>query len=140
MFIKREGTRKPVITRGGKKRTLSPANMNMLFIICVYICTGGAALLYILYKWVIPASLRQTLVLLWHDFLLERLLDKITGSTRPQRILRAVQKNATRGDPCSVVKAIDEYCTHKEWAMNVGDEKGWCVSSLSTFCQLLLHL
>lgn len=97
---------------------------------CVCICTGGVALLYILYKWVIPATARQALVLLWHDFLLERLLDKITGSTRPQRILRAVQKNATRGDSCSVVKAIDDYCNHKEWAMNVGDEKGCIVDSV----------
>uniref|UniRef100_A0A8C6UNB7 catechol O-methyltransferase n=1 Tax=Neogobius melanostomus TaxID=47308 RepID=A0A8C6UNB7_9GOBI len=71
---------------------------------CVYLCAGGAALMYILYRWVLPSTVRQYLVLLWHDFLLERLLDKITGSTRPQRILRAVQKNATRGDPCSVVK------------------------------------
>ncbi|KAJ0068338.1 hypothetical protein NL108_005929, partial [Boleophthalmus pectinirostris] len=46
------------------------------------------------------------------------------------RILHAVQKNATRGDPCSVVKAIDDYCRHKEWAMNVGDEKGCIVDSV----------
>ncbi|MEQ2211001.1 hypothetical protein XENOCAPTIV_023892 [Xenoophorus captivus] len=41
-----------------------------------------------------------------------------------QRMLAAVQKNATRGDPRSVVKAIDQFCRQKEWAMNVGDEKG----------------
>lgn len=41
-----------------------------------------------------------------------------------QRLLSAVQKYATRGDPCSVVKAIDQFCRHTEWAMNVGDEKG----------------
>lgn len=41
-----------------------------------------------------------------------------------QRLLAAVQKNATRGDPRSVVRAIDQFCRHKEWAMNVGDEKG----------------
>ncbi len=41
-----------------------------------------------------------------------------------QRLLSAVQKNATRGDPRSVVQAIDQFCRLKEWAMNVGDEKG----------------
>lgn len=41
-----------------------------------------------------------------------------------QRLLSAVQKYATRGDPWSVVKAIDQFCRHTEWAMNVGDEKG----------------
>lgn len=43
---------------------------------------------------------------------------------RIQRLLGAVQKNATRGDPRSVVKAIDYFCRNTEWAMNVGDEKG----------------
>ncbi|XP_055016504.1 catechol O-methyltransferase B [Boleophthalmus pectinirostris] len=90
----------------------------------------GAAILYILYRWVVPATVRQALVLMWHDVLLEMLMDRITSSTRPQRILHAVQKNATRGDPCSVVKAIDDYCRHKEWAMNVGDEKGCIVDSV----------
>lgn len=39
-------------------------------------------------------------------------------------MLGAVQKGATRGDPRSVVKAIDDFCRYTEWAMNVGDEKG----------------
>lgn len=38
-----------------------------------------------------------------------------------------MQKNATRGDPRSVVKAIDYFCRNTEWAMNVGDEKGTVV-------------
>lgn len=45
-----------------------------------------------------------------------------------QRLLGAVQKNATRGDPRSVIQAIDDYCKNKEWAMNVGDEKGPALS------------
>ncbi|CAL9704276.1 unnamed protein product [Knipowitschia caucasica] len=102
----------------------------MMLMTCVYFCAGGAALLYVLYRWVIPATVRQALVLMWHDVLLEKLLDRITGSTRPQRILRAVQKNSTRGSPCSVVNAIDDYCKHKEWAMNVGDEKGIIVDDV----------
>lgn len=39
-------------------------------------------------------------------------------------MLKAVQKNATKGDPDSVIAAIDYFCKHSEWAMNVGDEKG----------------
>lgn len=41
-----------------------------------------------------------------------------------QRLLRAVSINAVRGDPDSVIAAIDHFCKHSEWAMNVGDEKG----------------
>ncbi|CAH2295591.1 catechol O-methyltransferase isoform X2 [Pelobates cultripes] len=42
---------------------------------------------------------------------------------KEQRILEFVLQNAVRGDPQSVVDNIDQYCRHKEWAMNVGDEK-----------------
>lgn len=41
-----------------------------------------------------------------------------------QRLLRAVCVNAVRGDPDSVIAAVDCFCKHTEWAMNVGDEKG----------------
>nr|XP_020470468.1 catechol O-methyltransferase-like [Monopterus albus] len=47
-----------------------------------------------------------------------------------QRILSAVQKNATRGDPRSVIRAIDQFCSQKEWAMNVGNEKGCILDSV----------
>lgn len=55
-----------------------------------------------------------------------------------QRILKAVQKNATKGDPQSVISAIDYYCRHKEWAMNVGDDKGSIMFSIP--CLLLCAL
>ncbi|XP_061779449.2 catechol O-methyltransferase B isoform X1 [Nerophis lumbriciformis] len=95
-------------------------------------CTGGVALLYALYRWVIPSLVQYHggLALIWHDVIVERILDTLTRSTRPQRLLAAVQKNATRGNPLSVVKAIDEFCSHSEWAMNVGDEKGCIVDSV----------
>lgn len=48
------------------------------------------------------------------------------NQSKEQRILNFVLQNAVRGDPCSVVDAIDKYCSQKEWAMNVGDEKGNC--------------
>ncbi|XP_077317814.1 catechol O-methyltransferase-like isoform X2 [Lithobates pipiens] len=43
---------------------------------------------------------------------------------KEQRILEFVKQNAVRGDPQSVVDHIDKYCSQKEWAMHVGDEKG----------------
>ncbi|XP_068127678.1 catechol O-methyltransferase-like [Hyperolius riggenbachi] len=46
------------------------------------------------------------------------------AGSREQRILEHVQQNAIRGDPQSVLDTIDKYCREKEWAMNVGDEKG----------------
>ncbi|XP_061584727.1 catechol O-methyltransferase B [Cololabis saira] len=100
----------------------------------LYGCTGGAALLYVLYRWLIPtaAQYHAGVALLWYDVILEPLLDTLSQSTRPQRILAAVQKNATRGNPRSVVAAIDHFCRQKEWAMNVGDEKGLILDSIVT--------
>ncbi|XP_072271780.1 catechol O-methyltransferase-like [Pyxicephalus adspersus] len=46
------------------------------------------------------------------------------AETREQRILQFVLQNAVRGNPQSVLDQIDKYCREKEWAMNVGDEKG----------------
>uniref|UniRef100_A0A3Q1HX85 catechol O-methyltransferase n=2 Tax=Anabas testudineus TaxID=64144 RepID=A0A3Q1HX85_ANATE len=117
---------------GGEKSTGSPACPHMMWLTLLYSCTGGAALLYALYKWVIPAAVQHHggLALVWHDFIVERLMNTLTWSTRPQRILRAVQQSATRGDPRSVVRAIDQFCRHKEWAMNVGDEKGCILDSV----------
>ncbi|KAE8634782.1 hypothetical protein XENTR_v10002436 [Xenopus tropicalis] len=43
---------------------------------------------------------------------------------KEQRMLDFVVENAVRGDPQSVVDTIDNFCRNKEWAMNVGDEKG----------------
>ena len=51
-----------------------------------YSCTGGAALLYALYRWVIPTAVQYHagLALIWHDVIVERMLDTLTQSTRPQ--------------------------------------------------------
>lgn len=94
----------------------------------------SAAVLYVLCHWLIPAAVQNSgwLALLWHDNIHERILNIITGSSRPQRMLKAVQKNATKGDPQSVISAIDYYCRHKEWAMNVGDDKGLILDSVLT--------
>ncbi|CAJ1051306.1 catechol O-methyltransferase B isoform X1 [Xyrichtys novacula] len=117
--------------RRGEKWTGSTACRDTMWLTLLYSCTGGAALLYALYRWLIPAAVQYHggLALIWHDVIVEWILDTLTHSTRPQRLLSAVQKNATRGDPSSVVKAIDQFCRQKEWAMNVGDEKG-CILDL----------
>ncbi|XP_048873628.1 catechol O-methyltransferase A [Brienomyrus brachyistius] len=96
------------------------------------LCGGGAAILYVLCGWLIPAAVEDSpwFTLLWHDFILQRILNALTWSTRPQRLLKAIQKKATRGDPQSVISAIDYFCRHKEWAMNVGDEKGAILDSV----------
>ncbi|XP_066436044.1 catechol O-methyltransferase A-like isoform X2 [Eleutherodactylus coqui] len=60
----------------------------------------------------------------WHDNYLERIRDFLSGTTRPVRILKYVQRCANSGDVLSVISAIDAYCSKVEWAMNVGDEKG----------------
>ncbi|XP_072537478.1 catechol O-methyltransferase A [Salminus brasiliensis] len=98
---------------------------------CVLVCAGSLAVLFVLYMWFRPA-LRQSgfWALMWHDFIIERLRDKLTQTTRPQRMLKAVQKNATKGNPESVISAIDYFCQHSEWAMNVGDEKGAILDSV----------
>lgn len=89
-------------------------------------------MLYALYRWVIPTIVQYHagLALLWHDVIVQWMLDTLTRSTRPQRMLHAVQKNAIRGDARSVLKAFDQYCRYTEWAMNMGDEKGSILESL----------
>uniref|UniRef100_A0A4W4DNI0 catechol O-methyltransferase n=2 Tax=Electrophorus electricus TaxID=8005 RepID=A0A4W4DNI0_ELEEL len=95
-------------------------------------CAGLLGALYALWSWFIPAVVQfnGSLALLWHDVIVERCLDAFTGTTRPQRLLRAVQERATRGDSESVIAAIDHFCRHQEWAMNVGDEKGFILDSV----------
>uniref|UniRef100_A0A3B4WSH1 catechol O-methyltransferase n=2 Tax=Seriola lalandi dorsalis TaxID=1841481 RepID=A0A3B4WSH1_SERLL len=78
--------------------------------------------------WLVQSN--STLALLWYDFVLEMTLDLLTRTTRPQRLLRAVIINAVRGDPDSVIRAIDHFCKHTEWAMNIGDEKGAILDSV----------
>ncbi|XP_069033889.1 catechol O-methyltransferase A [Embiotoca jacksoni] len=88
--------------------------------------------LFVLCLCLVPRLVRSnsSLTLLWNDVLLETALDLLKGTTRPRRLLQAVSLNAVRGDPDSVVTAIDHFCTHTEWAMNVGDEKGAILDSV----------
>ncbi|XP_053174050.1 catechol O-methyltransferase A [Scomber japonicus] len=88
--------------------------------------------LCVLCRWLIPwlVQTNATLALLWYDVLLETTLDLLTRKSRPQRLLQAVSINAVKGNPDSVIKTIDHFCQHTEWAMNVGDEKGAILDSV----------
>lgn len=57
-----------------------------MWLTLLYGCGGGAALLYVLYRWVIPSAVQYHagLALMWHDVIVERILDVLTRSTRPQ--------------------------------------------------------
>ncbi|NXU58198.1 COMT methyltransferase, partial [Turnix velox] len=62
--------------------------------------------------------------LVWNEMIREKITNFIMNQSKEQRILEFVLNNAVRGDPSSVLDTIDKYCSQKEWAMNVGDEKG----------------
>uniref|UniRef100_A0A8C7FR71 catechol O-methyltransferase n=1 Tax=Oncorhynchus kisutch TaxID=8019 RepID=A0A8C7FR71_ONCKI len=90
-----------------------------LSVICYIVNTLFISLVL---KGVIPTAMQYhgRLALLWHDVIVERVLDTLTRTSRPQ----AVQRKAAVVDPQSVITAIDHFCKHREWAMNVGEEKG----------------
>eukprot|EP00736_Rhodelphis_marinus_P001207 Rmarinus@m.26212 len=46
------------------------------------------------------------------------------GTSTPERVLRYVYANAEKGNPESVMNAIDEFAWNQAWMMNVGDAKG----------------
>ncbi|KAK6318968.1 hypothetical protein J4Q44_G00101790 [Coregonus suidteri] len=47
---------------------------------------GGSAVLFALYRWVIPTAVQYHggLALLWHDVIVERAVDTLTRTSRPQ--------------------------------------------------------
>ncbi len=58
---------------------------SMLLVLLCW-CVGVTVLLYVLYSWLIPTAVQfnGSLALLWHDVIVERALDTLTRSTRPQ--------------------------------------------------------
>ncbi|XP_075575366.1 catechol O-methyltransferase isoform X2 [Pelecanus crispus] len=82
------------------------------------------ALLFVLLLFVVLIRKNGTVALLWNERIREKITNFIMNQSKEQRILNFVLQNAVRGDPCSVLDTIDKYCSQKEWAMNVGDEKG----------------
>ncbi|XP_066500341.1 catechol O-methyltransferase A [Hoplias malabaricus] len=100
---------------------------------CTLVCVGAVVVLLAVCSWLVAALQKVGFVsLMWNDFIIQRLRDKFTQTTRPQRVLKAVQTLATKGNPESVISTIDHFCKHTEWAMNVGDEKGYILDSVVT--------
>ncbi|XP_067862214.1 catechol O-methyltransferase-like [Heptranchias perlo] len=91
--------------------------LTILGILVVSLC-----LLFVLLA--ILAKSNSTAAIFWHTVLEEKMMKFITRRSREDRILEFVLQNAVKGDAKSVVDTIDKYCREKEWAMNVGDEKG----------------
>ncbi|XP_078083793.1 catechol O-methyltransferase-like [Mustelus asterias] len=83
-----------------------------------------ASLLFLLLLFPILVRNNSTAAIFWHTVLKEKMTQLITGRSKEERILEFVLQNAVKGDAKSVVDNIDKYCREKEWAMNVGDEKG----------------
>jgi catechol O-methyltransferase len=46
------------------------------------------------------------------------------GDGREERLAAWVESQARRGDPADVIRAIDDYCYHQSFLINIGDEKG----------------
>uniref|UniRef100_A0A8C3J028 catechol O-methyltransferase n=1 Tax=Calidris pygmaea TaxID=425635 RepID=A0A8C3J028_9CHAR len=81
-------------------------------------------LLFILLLFVVLIKKNASIALIWNEIIREKITNFIMNQSKEQRILNFVLQNAVRGDPRSVMDTIDKYCSQKEWAMNVGDEKG----------------
>ncbi|EFJ05621.1 hypothetical protein SELMODRAFT_450883 [Selaginella moellendorffii] len=64
------------------------------------------------------------------------------GDGREEQLLEYVLKNAERGNPQSVIQAVDEFARSGTWFMNVGEEKGRILDSsiAKKNPQLLLEL
>lgn len=60
--------------------------------------------------------LRQWLLFKWDR--------KVRGTYRETEVLHYVREHASRGDPRSVLTAMDEYARKHRWLMNIGPVKG----------------
>ncbi|XP_072908006.1 catechol O-methyltransferase A-like isoform X2 [Hemitrygon akajei] len=93
-----------------------------VYLAAVSILLASLVLLFFLLPILLKHNSRAAIF--WHAVLEKKMAELITGTSRESRILEYVLRNAVRGDAKSVVNSIDNYCREKEWAMNVGDEKG----------------
>ncbi|XP_062929289.1 catechol O-methyltransferase-like isoform X1 [Mobula hypostoma] len=93
-----------------------------VYLAALSILLASLLLLFFLLPILLKSNSRAAIF--WHTVLEEKMAELMTGTSRESRILEYVLRNAVRGDAKSVVDNIDNYCREKEWAMNVGDEKG----------------
>uniref|UniRef100_A0A8C5M8J9 Catechol O-methyltransferase n=1 Tax=Leptobrachium leishanense TaxID=445787 RepID=A0A8C5M8J9_9ANUR len=87
---------------------------------CSVLCGLGAFLIILFYFY----KKNRAIAKIYISEICNRIKDLFMALSKEERILEFVLKNAVRGDPDSVVDTIDRYCSSKEWAMNVGNEKG----------------
>uniref|UniRef100_A0A8C8S2X6 catechol O-methyltransferase n=1 Tax=Pelusios castaneus TaxID=367368 RepID=A0A8C8S2X6_9SAUR len=97
---------------------------NLMMENCPVLLSIVSSLLFILLLLAVLIRNNGQAALVWNEIVLQKITNFIMAQSKEQRILNFVLQNAVRGDPQSVVDTIDKYCSQKEWAMNVGDEKG----------------
>ncbi|XP_069817185.1 catechol O-methyltransferase-like [Dendropsophus ebraccatus] len=84
----------------------------------------AAGILLVLFLYIVLHDQRRPYCRILYHEVKEIIKVFFMDQTKEKRILQYVLDNAARGDPQSVVENIDKYCYQKEWAMNVGDQKG----------------
>ncbi|XP_068099385.1 catechol O-methyltransferase-like isoform X2 [Hyperolius riggenbachi] len=100
----------------------------MLDLSTVLLLAAGALLMLTLY--IVLHGQRRTYARIVYNEVTVRIKDFFLNQTKEQRVLQYVLENAVCGDPHSVVECIDKYCNEREWAMNVGDNKGLILDSI----------
>ncbi|XP_072271778.1 catechol O-methyltransferase-like [Pyxicephalus adspersus] len=94
----------------------------MLDLGTVLLLAAGALFIFILY--IVLHGQRRAVARIYYNEVTISFKDLFMSETKEQRVLQFVLQNAIRGDPKSVIDNIDKYCSQREWAMNVGDQKG----------------
>ncbi|KAM9330864.1 catechol O-methyltransferase-like [Gastrophryne carolinensis] len=97
-------------------------HVQMLDLSTVLLLATGIVLVKILH--ILLHNQRRPCARIFYNEVSVRILDCFRSHTKEQRLLQYVMENAVRGNPQSVVDYVDKYCNEKEWAMNVGDQKG----------------
>lgn len=118
IFTKRKALSHATLTLGCFSLSFQMLESSSVLLFIVFV------LLFVLLLFVVLIRKNAAAALIWHEIIREKIINFIMNQSKEQRILDFVLQNAVRGDPCSVMDAIDKYCSQKEWAMNVGNEKG----------------
>lgn len=101
----------------------SPLQMLGGWLVTILVSAGAASILVLVALFVLLRNNVHATVF-WNEIVLEKITNFVMDRSKEERILNSVSYNAIKGNPQSVLDCIDDYCSKKEWAMNVGDEKG----------------
>ncbi|XP_020661123.2 catechol O-methyltransferase [Pogona vitticeps] len=93
------------------------------WIVTILVSVGVGSVLFMVALFVLLRNNAHANIF-WNELVLEKITNFVMDQSKEQRILNSVSYNAIKGDAESVLDCIDKYCSQKEWAMNVGDEKG----------------